>query len=880
MNRRRVAGLAVAAVLILLFGGRWLALRYTEHAWYASLGQSGRFWALLLRAVAWQVVAAFAFTGWYAVHTWAVYRSIGAVHLPRRLGNLEIAEAVPPRMLRAIALGVALVLGLATTYAFTDLDEYVALYRSVNDSLGLKDPVLGRDAAFYVAGLPLLELLHLGAAAATILGTGLVVGLYLLTGNLTVSGRRVQLTPHGRTHLVLLLCALALVLAWGFHLDAYQLVGGGGRLDGALSPVDRAVRLPAANALAILSLMVAAASALVLRWMRPGVLLLSWVTLGVAALLGRVAVPLLADAWKAADTQTLTRQVAEHADRFSREGFGLLAVRPEPLRAGAELLPESAAALARALAGVSAWSGEAAAFEAALGAAASGGDTTLPRTWSVTLAPQTLPDGRLRIVAIGVPQTDAKAVYAPTRRPRWADIHRGAGAWSGDPVAVDAGLRAGPLRFLPHLAATETLATPARLAREPGALRFVPRDADLGIVGADEIADGEPPLGIRLEHFPRRLLLAWALQAPPLMDDHTSRADRVLYWRDLPSRLSRLFPFAAFDAPRAVFERGRLIWAVDGYVVSGRFPLARHVRWHRETINFLSPAYLATVDAASGATRLYLRGPHVLFARSIARAYRVEPLSKDSVSAELSSQLAYPIGLFIAQAAMLAKLDDGAARWVLDARDTSAAVRDDAVAIRPAAAVLDLDGRPRLWWLAPLAEEASGRALGAIVAAAADGLAGRLLVLRSGTAALPSAGAAAPRLAGSSDLLGSGLVDPAGDGVLRFGPVLTIPAAGTVAYVQAAFASPRPTRDPLAVAAVLVLAGGRVGVGRDAASAVDALARPGRGTDAAGLGSAALLEARAAFLALDSARLAADWERFGRAWEALRRALAPGTGRP
>ncbi len=877
MNRRRVAGLVVAAVLILLFGGRWLAVRYTEHAWYASLGQSGRFWALLLRAIAWQVVAAFLFTGWYAANTWAVYRSIGAVHLPRRLGNLEIAEAVPPRVLRAIALGVALVLGLASTYAFTDLDEYVALYRSVRP-LGMDDPILQRDAAFYVARLPLLELLHLGAAAATIVAAGLIVGLYLLTGNLTVSGRRVRLTPHGRTHLVLLLCALGLVLAWGFHLDGYQLVGGGGPLQGALSPVDRAIRLPAANALAILALMVAATSALALRWVRPGPLLIAWVTLGVGALLGRVVVPLLADAWNAADTQTLTREVAQHADLFSRAGFSLVGVRAQPLHATADLPPESTAALARALAGVSAWSGEAAAFEAALAAAVGAGDTALPRTWSVTLAPQSLSDGRHRVVAIGVPQTDAHLVSTGPRRPRWAEVHRGEGAWAGDPVAVDAGLRAGPLRFLPRLTASETVATPVRLAREPGRLRFVPRTADLGIVGPDEVVIGEQPPGIRLEHFPRRLLLAWALQAPPLMDDHTSRADRVLYWRDLPSRLSRLYPFAAFDAPRAVFERGRLLWAVDGYVLSGRFPLARRLRWHGEDINFLSSAYLATVDANSGVTRLYLRGPHVLFARSIARAYRVEPLSADSVGAEVRAQLAYPLGLFVAQTAMLAKLGDGgggggagAARWVLEVRDTSSAVRQDAAAIRPATAVLDLDGTARLWWLAPLAE-ASGRSLGAIVAAATDGLAGRLLVLRVENAALPSPSAAAPRLAAVTDL--------GADGVVRHGPVLAIPAAGTVAYVQAAFVTPRSNREPPAVAAIAVLAGGRVGVGRDGAAAVDALASPGRGGDGVGLGNAALAEARAAFLALDSARQVGDWERFGRAWDALRRALVGGTPRP
>ena len=39
MNRRRLAFLAVAAVFVLLFGGRWVALRYTESLWFQELGE-------------------------------------------------------------------------------------------------------------------------------------------------------------------------------------------------------------------------------------------------------------------------------------------------------------------------------------------------------------------------------------------------------------------------------------------------------------------------------------------------------------------------------------------------------------------------------------------------------------------------------------------------------------------------------------------------------------------------------------------------------------------------------------------------------------------------------------------------------------------------
>src|SRR5689334_4979775 len=121
MTRRRWALLAVAAVLLLLFGGRWLALRYSEAVWFEDLGQGARFRGLLLASVGWQAATFLVAFAWFAAHTLGVYASIGAVHLPRRLGNLEIDEAVPGRILRGIAIGTAAVLALACAYTFSDL---------------------------------------------------------------------------------------------------------------------------------------------------------------------------------------------------------------------------------------------------------------------------------------------------------------------------------------------------------------------------------------------------------------------------------------------------------------------------------------------------------------------------------------------------------------------------------------------------------------------------------------------------------------------------------------------------------------------------------------------------------------------------------------
>jgi len=869
MSRRRLALLAVAAVFIVLFGGRWLAQRYTEQLWFDALGQGERYRWLLLRAVGWQVILFAVSLVWYGANTLGVYGSIGAVHLPRQLGNLEIDEAVPARTLRIIALGLAALLAAATTYTFSDLDQYVALARTAVP-VGLTEPVLHHDAAFYLAVVPLLDTLHLLSGVAVLLATMLVVALYAATGSLTVSRRRVRITPHARTHLVALLSALALVAAWGFQLDAYQLVGGGGHALGALSATDRAVRIPAATILAGFALIVAVGSAASLRWMKPRLLFALWGLLGVSVLLGRLLIPVMAEAWGAGTNPLLAQSVAQLGDGFSRASFGLLELSRRPLPHVAAP-SDSVPAIARAAAGLYAFSGEPGLPALLLGAEE--GDTSRLRGWTASPMAAIGRDGRRIPAALAVPQTDMTLALRSNPRPRWATLHRDALAWGGEPVLLDATPRAGPLRFLAALAPADTVAPGTPVRRAPGRVRFLSRPADLGVIGPDQNTVDAPAPGVLLEGRLRRMLLAWALQTPPLLDDHTSNADRVVYWRDMPARLSRLYPFAAFDPPRAALVNERLTWVVDGYLMSSRFPLAESVRWYGETVNYLASPYLVTVDAATGLTRFYLRTSASAFAASVARAERVAPLPAESLPAPVREVLHYPSGLLAAQTAILARRGPGdqtGARWALAWPDTAGA--GDAAA--PATwTVMALPGEPtRMWQLLPLVD-ARGDHLTALLAGTTEQGRPRLLLLEVEGTSAPTPSAAAARIGATPALMAVASNVAGAGGTVPRGPVLVFPAGGTIAYAQLLLAGGDRPGERVRVEGVALMADGRVGFGATAGAAARGLVTGGAGTVASLLSTGDLTAARAAFLELDSARAAGDWERFGRAWDALRRAV-------
>ena len=97
--RRRALLVGVGLLVAVLVGGRWLALETAERAWGASLPGGSAY--LTTRDFA-RLVSGLLLVGaiaWGTANLLFVYRSIGSMQPSRRLGDLEIVEAVPQPLL-------------------------------------------------------------------------------------------------------------------------------------------------------------------------------------------------------------------------------------------------------------------------------------------------------------------------------------------------------------------------------------------------------------------------------------------------------------------------------------------------------------------------------------------------------------------------------------------------------------------------------------------------------------------------------------------------------------------------------------------------------------------------------------------------------------
>src|SRR5206468_5164878 len=105
------------------------------------------------------IVLAVAIT-WITGNLLIVYRAIGSVQMPRRLGDLEFVEAVPRRTLLAATVLLGVVLGAVLSLGTADWWRHAVLAASP-PHFGVPDATtLNYDAGYYVSVLPWLAALQ------------------------------------------------------------------------------------------------------------------------------------------------------------------------------------------------------------------------------------------------------------------------------------------------------------------------------------------------------------------------------------------------------------------------------------------------------------------------------------------------------------------------------------------------------------------------------------------------------------------------------------------------------------------------------------------------------------------------------------------------
>ena len=135
-----------------------------------------------------------------------------------------------------------------------------------------------------------------------------------------------------------------------------------------------------------------------------------------------------------------------------------------------------------------------------------------------------------------------------------------------------------------------------------------------------------------------------------LSDDITSES-RIVYHRNVRERVSMIAPFAHLDGdPYLVISpEGRLLWFVDGYTTTDRFPYSEPTL---DMGNYIRNTIKAVIDAYDGTVQLYVSDPTDPIMQTYSRIFPDVFKPMTEMPEALRSHVRYPPGLLAIQAKM------------------------------------------------------------------------------------------------------------------------------------------------------------------------------------------------------------------------------------
>ncbi len=692
--RGRSRALVITAVVLILafFGLTTFAGVYTDRLWYRSVGYGEVFSTLIWTKI-------FLFVGFGLVMAAAVGASIYVAYRYRPLfrpsspeqTNLDrYRDAVTP-IRTWLVVGASLVVGAFAGASGMGQWRNFLLWRN-SQPFGQKDAYFDRDIGYYVFELPWLHYLVDFAMAAAVVA--LIAGalVHYLYGGVRLQASHDRLSPAAQVQLSVLLGVFVLAKAVDYYLDRFDLVNESNRLFTGMNNTAENAVLPAKNILLGVAL-VCAVLFFVNIWRR------TWQLPGVGLALLVLSSILLGMIWPAIVQQFQVKP--SEADKeapyikanieATRAAYDLEGVTTESYSSNSSATPNEATVLNSEAASVPLVDPQLVrqTFE----------QNQQGRAY-YSVAPVLDVDryqlsGTERALVLGVRELDQGGLNQSDQN--WSNLHtvytHGNGViaayanqrgendetpgtdiqWAeGNQVNPD-GSRQDALTELSG--GYESRIYFGEQSPDYSVVGKASADSasvELGLSGANEDEDQTTTYdgkgGVDIGSTFRQLMYAVKYGEPNfLLSGRVHGNSQLLYERAPRERVEKVAPWLTIDDDvyPAIVD-GRVLWIVDGYTTTDRFPNSQRESFDTMTndslqadtglrtlptdeINYMRNAVKATVDAYDGTVTLYAWDEDDPILKAWRGAFPGTVEGKDKISDELMEHLRYPEDLFKVQ---------------------------------------------------------------------------------------------------------------------------------------------------------------------------------------------------------------------------------------
>ena len=517
------------------------------------------------------------------------------------------------------------------------------------------DPIFQKDLGFYLFELSFMDSLR-GFLSFTFLSTLAIIAInYLLRGGIVFTGTFFLINKRVKTHVLILAGMFICVLGLGFYINSFKLLYSTSTVVSGAGYTDINARLIALRALAFMTPI--SAVIFIVAALR-GAFKIAMMPILVTAVIyiaGLIAYPMLLQKLKVSPNElALEMPYIQHSINFTRKGFDLDRIEVIPFDVDYNLTARDIEKNEATIKNIRLWD-----------------HSPLLRTYS---------------------QLQQIRTYY-----RFADVDNDRYTINGEYIQVMLSPRELSYNDLPskswineRLIFTHgngiTMGPVSRISKE-GLPEFIIKDippvstADIKVT-RPEIYYGEmsndyvivktkvPEFsyptstdnvytsykgigGVPIDSILRRVLFSirFATEKILLSTDITSES-RILYNRNISQRVKKLAPFLIFDKDPylVVTKEGHLVWIIDAYTVTDRFPYSKLIN---RNINYIRNSVKTTVDAYNGSVKFYISDNSDSLIRVYSKIFPQLFKSLKDMPDDLRSHIRYPQMMLQVQAQML-----------------------------------------------------------------------------------------------------------------------------------------------------------------------------------------------------------------------------------
>jgi len=631
-----------------------LARWYTDWLWFGEVGYRRVFWVPLLSRIGVTVVVGGILFLLLYLNVLPLLRRMArppdvidlgpgdrgrfARRLSRQFGAARVA---------AIVIGVvALLVGISASDRWTMFQQYVHAV-----AFGAADPLFGKDVGFFMFRLPVYQW------AASFLFSWLVialivvlVGSYLDLAPLLIRGLW-SIPLRVRAHVSLLIGLLLLVRGWGFWLDAYGLVYSPTGVVTGAGYTDVHVVLPALRAMAVLFGLAALLmfANVRLRTMRFAVAV---VLVTIAAwFFGLRLLPGVVQTLRVRPSElTLETPYIQRNIQGTLAGYGLTRVRQRDFP-GRPVTAEDVERNRPTLENVRLWD-----YRPLLAAYRQLQTLRQYYTFTDVDIDRYRVNGTQRQVMLAAREMDLARL--PTAARGWVNEHlvftHGFGLVLSPVNQIseegmpELWIRDIPPQSVPGLAVAQPRIYFGELTNQFVVVNTRVQELDYPRGDDNVYTAYQGKAGIRLTWLNR---LAFAYRFADLklaISSDISARSTLLFGRNILARVQRIAPFLRYDRdPYVVVADGRLVWIIDAYTFSNRYPYSTPIQ---AGLNYIRNSVKVVIDAYDGTVNFYLVDPTDPVARALAGIFPELFKPAGAVPPAVAAHFRYPVDMFEIQA--------------------------------------------------------------------------------------------------------------------------------------------------------------------------------------------------------------------------------------